>query len=99
MESEKITLGQIVCSKSGRDKGRYFIVIEAVGDGYVLIADGDIRKLENPKKKKVKHLIAYNMIADDIKYKIETNTKMSNADLRKSLKSLGLVEQSNSEEV
>ena len=44
--------GQIVKSKSGRDKGDVFFVVEVIDDDYVLIADGDRRKSENPKKKK-----------------------------------------------
>lgn len=44
--------GQIVKSKSGRDKGDVFFVVEVIDDDYVLIADGDRRKSENPKRKK-----------------------------------------------
>ena len=36
--------GQIVKSKSGRDKGDVFFVVEVIDDDYVLIADGDRRK-------------------------------------------------------
>ena len=50
-------LGQLFISLAGRDKG---LICTVVGipedDGYVLIADGRIRKVENPKKKKLKHL-------------------------------------------
>lgn len=50
-------LGHLFVSLAGRDKD---IVCTVVGisedDGYVLIADGRIRKVENPKKKKLKHL-------------------------------------------
>ena len=38
--------GQIVKSKSGRDKGDVFFVVEVIDDDYVLIADGDRRKSE-----------------------------------------------------
>ncbi len=50
-------IGHLVVSLAGRDKD---IVCAVVGipddDGYVLIADGKIRKVENPKKKKLKHI-------------------------------------------
>jgi len=50
-------LGHLVVSLAGRDKG---IICAVVGnsddEGYVYIADGKIRKVENPKKKKLKHL-------------------------------------------
>lgn len=50
-------LGQLVVSLAGRDKG---CICAIVGDGdeegFVLIADGRVRKVEKPKKKKLKHL-------------------------------------------
>ena len=51
-----ITAGEIVKSRAGRDAGRYFVVKEIIDDSYVLIVDGSLRKLEKPKKKKVKHV-------------------------------------------
>jgi ribosomal protein L14E/L6E/L27E len=80
-----ITIGQMVKSKAGRDKGNIFIVVDVLDDEYVLIADGDIRKLDNPKKKKVKHLIVYNTISYDIKEKIENKQKFNNAFIRKQI--------------
>lgn len=47
--------GEIVESVQGRDKGNFYVVCE-VRNGCVLVADGVKRKLENPKKKNVKHL-------------------------------------------
>lgn len=52
MEPEK---GLIVCATAGRDKGRFFAVLE-YAEGYALIADGKTRKLSSPKRKNVKHL-------------------------------------------
>ena len=50
-------LGQLVVSLAGRDKGCVCVVVGKTDDeGYVLIADGRIRKVETPKKKKLKHL-------------------------------------------
>jgi len=99
LESETITLGQIVHSKAGRDKDKYFIVVGIASNEYVLIADGDIRKIDKPKKKKVKHIAIHNIIAYDIKDKFEANVKVSNSELKNSLKSFDLVNQSNCEEV
>ncbi|MEG1743579.1 MAG: hypothetical protein RR246_05370 [Clostridia bacterium] len=49
-------LGFVVLSLSGRDKNRLFVVIKQISQDYVLYADGKIRTVDNPKKKKVKHL-------------------------------------------
>lgn len=45
----------IVESLAGHDKGRWYLVLEN-RDGYVLLADGKIRTLQNPKRKKRKHV-------------------------------------------
>jgi len=55
--------GSLVYSKAGRDKGKLFMVIDLV-DGYLYVADGDTRRIGNPKKKKQKHINATNFVAD-----------------------------------
>ena len=47
--------GQLVRSKAGRDKTRTLAVL-AVEEQMLLLADGDLRKLENPKRKKSRHV-------------------------------------------
>jgi len=47
-------VGQVVFSKCGRDKGRAFVVL-SVEDEYVFLSDGQLRPLNKPKKKKIKH--------------------------------------------
>lgn len=88
--THEISIGQIVKSKAGRDKDKLFIVIGIVDEQYVLISDGDLRKIDKPKKKKVKHLGKYNIISEDVKNKIENNEKVSNLFLRRELEKLGL---------
>lgn len=51
-----ISVSDIVLSTAGRDKGGIFYVLEAAGEGYVYISDGRRRRIEKPKKKKIKHL-------------------------------------------
>lgn len=58
-----IMSGSVVVSKAGRDKGRFFLVVSVEND-FALIADGDLRKLENPKRKKLKHLGATNVMLE-----------------------------------
>ncbi len=45
----------IVSSRKGHDAGRLFIVLRA-DNGWVFLSDGKTRKLDNPKKKSVKHI-------------------------------------------
>ena len=50
--------GIVVFSKKGRDKGRYFVVLYSLDADFVMIGDGDTRKLGHLKKKRRKHLTA-----------------------------------------
>ena len=47
--------GMFAVSKAGHDKGRMYIIMKEEG-GYVYLADGKTRTIENPKKKKKKHI-------------------------------------------
>lgn len=88
---EGITLGQIVHSRAGRDKDRYFIVVGIVDEDYILVADGDLRKVSNPKKKKIKHLVFHDRIAEEIRANLKDSKRITDADIRKCLSSMGLL--------
>lgn len=82
------TQGQVVYSKSGRDKTLPFIVILVDGD-YLYLADGKLHTLEHPKKKKIKHVQKTNYICETIKEKLENKSYLLNADISKALKEFG----------
>ena len=90
MEENSIKLGQIVKSIKGRDKGRNFVVVEIYDKEYILIADGDLRKVSKPKKKKIKHVAKYNTTSDKIREAILKNRKINNAFIKKELERLGM---------
>ena len=50
--------GDLVVSRAGRDKGRPFVVLRSEGE-FVFLADGDLRRLDKPKKKKRMHVKPY----------------------------------------
>ena len=77
-------IGQLVFSKSGRDKGKLFIVT-CIEEEYLYLADGKLRKIEAPKKKKKKHVQKTNSVVESIKEKIQEESKLNNADVRKAL--------------
>ena len=56
--SVPMDVGQVVVSTAGHDKGRTYVVIGCSGGDYVLVTDGRIRPVANPKKKKIRHLRA-----------------------------------------
>ena len=70
-------IGRIVCSKAGRDKGYFMVVVEKQGNS-LLVCNGKERPLERPKKKNVKHLSFTNTILEENSYK-------NNKSLRKAL--------------
>jgi ribosomal protein L14E/L6E/L27E len=79
-----IKVGSRVRSIAGRDKGVDFIVLGVNGE-YVLMADGDLRKVDNPKKKKLKHIQASSDFSAFIADKLEATGKVTNAEVRKAL--------------
>lgn len=66
-------IGQVVRSKAGRDNGEAFVVV-GTEDNYVYIADGATRKLENPKRKKIKHIQGSYNVSEEIAAEIENGT-------------------------
>lgn len=80
-----LSIGQVVKSRAGRDKGRVFLVLEILDDKHVLVVDGDLRRLEKPKKKNVKHLMVYNTVLEELKQKLDSNIEINNAYIRRLL--------------
>ena len=66
-------VGQLVRSKAGRDKGVDFVGVKS-DNGYVYVADGRMRKLENPKKKKIKHIQGSYKVSDSLAELIESGS-------------------------
>ncbi len=90
MDRNDIDIGQVVKSIRGRDKGRFFIVRDIIDANHVFIVDGDIRKLDKPKKKKLKHLVRLNIRSREFKERVEEGKKINNAFIRRELEKLGV---------
>ncbi len=78
--------GLVVCSKAGRDSGRYFIVLEILSPEYVLIADGQKHRLAHPKKKKVKHLKLTEDVLESIGRKLTEKRQVFDSEVRSALR-------------
>ena len=83
-----ISKSDIIISLAGRDKGKFFYVMD-VEDDYVLIADGKGRKLENPKRKKLKHVRRVTRTETRVADKILRGDKVLNSELRRDLATFG----------
>lgn len=78
--------GDIVYSKSGRDEGRYFAVVEIIDEGFVRIADGDLRRIKNAKLKNVIHLRATGDRLERIADKLESGVQVFDSELFSALR-------------
>ncbi len=79
-------LGRVVISKQGRDKGRYFVVLQVINDNHVSIADGDLRKVEKPKIKNIKHIQFTNTSIPELVESLQKGEIPTNNMVRRSLK-------------
>lgn len=57
-------IGEFARSKAGHDKGRLYIIV-GIQDDFLYLCDGDLRKLDNPKKKRIKHVQAIHKVLPD----------------------------------
>jgi len=88
-----VCVGRVCRSKSGRDKGRYFLIKEIVDDQYVYVVDGVVRRLAKPKLKKLKHLELRHQVMEHIAAKFQAGAKVFDAEVNSAIHSLGYYEQ------
>ena len=82
----EICEGRVVFSKKGRDKGYPFVVLLWLDSNFVLICDGERRKVDHPKRKRVKHLSATPFMAQEV-LQLYTTGRLKDSDVRKALRS------------
>jgi len=88
-------VGRVAVSKAGRDKGRLFIILECADGDRVLIADGRLRKVEKPKRKKLMHLRLKPLVFEHVA-RLYAEGRLKNSDVRKALET---IEQSDDESI
>ena len=79
-----IAKANVVISTAGRDKGEPFFVLGTEGD-FLLLADGRRRRVENPKRKRRKHVELVQEGCGPAADKIRSSEKITNSELRKAL--------------
>lgn len=75
-------LGQFVRIKQGRDAEKIAIIIKIVDDKYVMLADGEKRKYDCPKKKNVHHIELLDDISPEVQYSLLETGRVTNGKLR-----------------
>ncbi|MEC5425563.1 KOW domain-containing RNA-binding protein [Virgibacillus sp. C22-A2] len=82
-EDDSIPLiGQIVRIMQGREAGQYAIVIKVMDDRYVLLADGEKRKYDRPKKKNLHHIETMDYISPEVQSSLLETGRVTNGKLR-----------------
>ncbi|MCL2433877.1 MAG: KOW domain-containing RNA-binding protein [Clostridia bacterium] len=74
-------------SRAGRDAGRKFAILAVEGE-WLALADGQLRRVEKPKRKKLMHVRVTPHILPEIVLLLNDGTQIENHHLRKALKAL-----------
>ena len=82
MNKLPVEIGSVVVSKAGRDQGRLFLVVGEVDDDFVLIANGDLRKMDRMKKKRRKHLKPTGTVVQALRDRISNGERVEDHELR-----------------
>lgn len=83
---QNFEVGTVVYSIAGRDQGRFFVVVEVVDDTFVKIADGDLRRVDTPKMKKMRHLRSQNIVLPKLAEKLVDGKKIFDAEVKAALR-------------
>lgn len=86
-------IGKVVLSKAGRDRDHLYVIVRQVDNNYVLLANGDTKLIDMPKKKKIKHLSILESVDDELLSLIRSCDKSTNLKIKRFLKLRGIVKE------
>ncbi len=86
MKNEIVEVGDLVVSKAGRDKDSIYLVFAKISEDFVLLVDGNHKKLDNPKLKKIKHVKSLNIRAEKLADKIKHDIKIFDEEVFSAIK-------------
>ncbi len=69
-------VGYVVKSLKGHDTGRVYLVVAVLNADFVLLSDGEYRKLDNPKQKRIKHV---ELLSDEIIQNVKLDSDVRTA--------------------
>ena len=78
-------IGYFATSLAGHDKGLTY-VITGVDNEYVYVTDGRLRQVDEPKKKKLKHLQCFNYQDEKLAQMKEQGISFRDEDIRCAMK-------------
>lgn len=80
----EINMSDIVTALNGRDKGKLFFVVK-IEEIYAFLSDGKSRRIDKPKRKKLKHLKLEANSDCRTAFKIRSGDKVTNSEIRRAL--------------
>jgi ribosomal protein L14E/L6E/L27E len=81
----KAERGMMAWSLAGHDRGKLYVIVKA-DEEYAWLCDGRLRPLENPKKKKWKHIQVVKQIPEELK--ASDWKSMRNEEIKRSIKTV-----------
>ena len=89
-----IQIADVVIATAGREKGKLFYVL-SVDEQYLLLGNGKDRTLEQPKRKKLRHVDKVLRSETRVAEKLRKGDKVLNSELRRDMAYLSQEMQSN----
>ncbi|WP_315073288.1 KOW domain-containing RNA-binding protein [uncultured Clostridium sp.] len=86
-------IGKVVLSKAGRDRDYLYVVVRQIDNNYVLLANGDTKLIDMPKKKKIKHLSILEDVDNELFSLIQSCNKSTDLKIKRFLKLRGIVKE------
>jgi large subunit ribosomal protein L14e len=80
--NSNLQIGQIVLITQGRDAGQYAVIIKILDERFVVLADGDKRKYDRPKKKNIHHLEFFDYVSPEVQNSMMETGCVTNGKLR-----------------
>ena len=78
------SVGDVVRSAAGRDRGELFLVLREEGD-FLWLVDGKGRKLETPKKKRRKHVVSAGVWTHPVTVRLKEGGPVLDSEIRRAL--------------
>lgn len=78
-------IGDLVTTKSGKDKGKIFIIFKCEAE-YVYLVDGFYRTRNKPKKKNIKHVTPLEGSDKYLSEKISSGGKVIDEEIKRAIK-------------
>lgn len=81
-EWKPIQPGDVVRSRRGKDEDQPYVVLAIIDERFALVADGDKRRFDRPKRKNLLHLQPLGIHSEEVANSLRETGRVTNAKLR-----------------